>query len=590
MLDNRDIESHAADEVKKFFRFKGFIKPYIDENDKTPLWDGNLFVYSDKESKANEYFKYKIPVQVKGKWLKKGCLPEMISHAISKKELQKYRGDGGVLFFKVVFNQSQSQIYFRFLNKAIIDMYLRQTNRKSHSVCLIPLSEDIQKFIFDADAFHLQQIHSTISPEELQGKSFNIVCDAVNEERIPVFIARHARHLLVRIDNTNTDLYLEMGEGHLNSYEEINLSTSVNEQEFFSVAELIHGEDDTHILNIGECLTININRQEKGDVVLSLNISLEKVGSFKKLLHELRFLNALADEKKLTLGSTTYPVHINNDDEAVKYWRRSLSFWEKVETLLGMLNVYDELDIKSMTDNDYKNLNKLIRAILYNDELVTSVKRNHVTLTKIANLSIYHLVVITSGKKCRLRTLQDSIKAVAEFHNGERYFVPVYSKLFREEILPSNIDFKNFPEEYGNFIDYNPCIYETANWDVLVLLNHYDKNKSPVILEMAEKLLKWIINNAPESDNDDIYYMNELQIKKRKGYEITSSDKQRLYLIAAGNSVKQIKWGAYVLLGDFDMAKEIWHDMSERERNDSSHYPITGIIPTGILESFKNSN
>ena len=122
MLDNRDIESHAADEVKKFFRFKGFIKPYIDENDKTPLWDGNLFVYSDKESKANEYFKYKIPVQVKGKWLKKGCLPEIISHAISKKELQKYRGDGGVLFFKVVFNQSQSQIYFRFLNKAIIDM------------------------------------------------------------------------------------------------------------------------------------------------------------------------------------------------------------------------------------------------------------------------------------------------------------------------------------------------------------------------------------------------------------------------------------------------------------------------------------
>lgn len=38
------------------------------------------------------------------------------------------------------------------------------------------------------------------------------------------------------------------------------------------------------------------------------------------------------------------------------------------------------------------------------------------------------------------------------------------------------------------------------------------------------------------------------------------------------------------------MAKEIWHEMSEEERDDSSYYPITLIITTNILEALKNNN
>lgn len=44
-MDNNLVEGNAVDYVKIALRSTGIIDPYIQQRDKTPSWDGDLFVY-----------------------------------------------------------------------------------------------------------------------------------------------------------------------------------------------------------------------------------------------------------------------------------------------------------------------------------------------------------------------------------------------------------------------------------------------------------------------------------------------------------------------------------------------------------------
>ena len=46
--------------VEEYFCTNGYVRPYINENDKMPIWDGNLFVYRDKEKLVNDNFLYPV--------------------------------------------------------------------------------------------------------------------------------------------------------------------------------------------------------------------------------------------------------------------------------------------------------------------------------------------------------------------------------------------------------------------------------------------------------------------------------------------------------------------------------------------------
>ncbi len=67
--DNTSIERLAKSEVEAFFAYTGYVRPYISENDKTPTWDGNLFVYSQKGEWVKETLGSKVLHHLKGKEL-----------------------------------------------------------------------------------------------------------------------------------------------------------------------------------------------------------------------------------------------------------------------------------------------------------------------------------------------------------------------------------------------------------------------------------------------------------------------------------------------------------------------------------------
>lgn len=69
-MTTTDIEKIATNKIEEeILKNSDCLSPYINSNDKTPLWDGNIFVYSGG-NKTNDLYEGKIDVQIKGRNVK----------------------------------------------------------------------------------------------------------------------------------------------------------------------------------------------------------------------------------------------------------------------------------------------------------------------------------------------------------------------------------------------------------------------------------------------------------------------------------------------------------------------------------------
>lgn len=59
-MTNDDIEEIATNIIREqILRNNDCLRPFINDNDKTPLWDGNIYIYNNT-NKTNEAFEGKM--------------------------------------------------------------------------------------------------------------------------------------------------------------------------------------------------------------------------------------------------------------------------------------------------------------------------------------------------------------------------------------------------------------------------------------------------------------------------------------------------------------------------------------------------
>ena len=52
-MDKITIETEATSAFNTLIRRNPYLSPYVDENDKTPIWDGSIYVYSKDKFTGN---------------------------------------------------------------------------------------------------------------------------------------------------------------------------------------------------------------------------------------------------------------------------------------------------------------------------------------------------------------------------------------------------------------------------------------------------------------------------------------------------------------------------------------------------------
>ena len=105
------MEKIATASVKTSISITDELSPFINEGDKEPSWDGNIYIYANKD-KRKESIK-KVPVQVKGKQSDDFSL-DTIKYPVTVVDLENYLIDGGVVFFVVYISKDgrDTKIYY----------------------------------------------------------------------------------------------------------------------------------------------------------------------------------------------------------------------------------------------------------------------------------------------------------------------------------------------------------------------------------------------------------------------------------------------------------------------------------------------
>lgn len=68
-----DIEKLATSAVTGYISKTDYLSPFINEGDKEPSWDGNIYVFNNS-SRSKCYLMGKVAVQVKGTYVGKPVL------------------------------------------------------------------------------------------------------------------------------------------------------------------------------------------------------------------------------------------------------------------------------------------------------------------------------------------------------------------------------------------------------------------------------------------------------------------------------------------------------------------------------------
>lgn len=116
-MDKSKIEREAVFSVSSYINRCPGLVPYINYNDKTPMWDGNIFIYNDDNINNNNFYGI-VDVQIKGT-NKPSTNKGKPKFNINKSILNAYLKECGVLFFYVIVDDNDynaNKIYYKFLD------------------------------------------------------------------------------------------------------------------------------------------------------------------------------------------------------------------------------------------------------------------------------------------------------------------------------------------------------------------------------------------------------------------------------------------------------------------------------------------
>lgn len=172
-MNTVNIEKIACNAVGKYLTDCRSLVPYIEENDKTPIWDGNVFIYHSEDI-CNNNLIGRYPLQVKGTEVNSFSDSTFFSVRVS--DLRKFYQEGGCVFFVVqeMWNAAQeeflTQIFYNILDRSKISSLLEDcetVDSKTIFLHRVPLSKKLFVEEINTALINKNQVNNSIRVAEL---------------------------------------------------------------------------------------------------------------------------------------------------------------------------------------------------------------------------------------------------------------------------------------------------------------------------------------------------------------------------------------------------------------------------------------
>ncbi len=587
-----DVEIIATASIEKLISRNSYLKPVINNNDRIPVWDGEVMVYGTKDSnKKKENLIGRVPVQVKGHRVEDINNPNLqaIKFRVEKEDMKKYLTDGGVIYFVVYIDEKTEEIFYSSLLPLDLERLIKKHNEhktfeiefKSLPNGEIELADIFLNFVSDR-----KKQQGTLIPEILYAYDIEKFGNEIQKFKISYSTVEPKGSNPFK-ELTTRDLYLyakPKGLGNPIPFEKVSnaiisiqneFKISVGEKTYYKNAYVQWEKGQSRIV-CGKSVKINIvNISNCG--IGALNINTKFKGTLNEQLNDLYFIEALIKSEKLIIDGHSIPYGNFEFDNKEHLFNR-ISDLELLKQRLGYYGVKTDFDLGAITEDNAFKISFLM------DEK-PSMKRYKINLTKtnilrleIANISIL-LFVEENIKKGYYKIksyfeytwrVKYCLRETAEYVQMSQFLI-----LDKKGLLVDNINSRKIIEDIKRNHSGNKNIVYVNDF-LLGAIKAYDEH-SPQQIEiryLIDNLSRWLYNESEE----DYAFLNLAQVKYRLG-TLDKDDINRITEI--GNLNKDnigIQVGVAILLKKNGEAKALIEDMDSEFKNLFISYPVYSLL------------
>lgn len=560
---------------------------YINEGDKEPIWDGYILVY-DAENRKNENLKGKIPVQVKGRMVKK-IKKEYERFVVNLIDLRNYLKEGGTIFFLVTINSIyEKKIYYYNLLPFEIQGLIKKMKNNEITISLkefpiiakefecvfINYLEDKEKqknidVVFDLkniNNFNIKNLHIAYNVPEADFLKYNISEFCKKNDIFLYYQENNVYYTIGKIIEAIFDDEMIVRE-----------EVIINKVKFYDSFKLINEKNKTTFY-IGAGTSIELVKSSD----IKPKIEFVYKGTLNERILDTTFLIELLKHQLFYLGKFEFPVKLSDNfvNEKIIEFNEILTKYLEVKKFLNENNVYKDLSFKELSNDEINYIFGFVERFFKKEVKLFDDKEDiRYFIPKFGNIKILFICLKNEKGLYEIKNFfKNDFQLIAEINKG---FIEYSHMLLlkKEDILTyDNIDY-NFIFENIISKAKNERYFELVNLFILELLLAYDeKNGSDKdLLILCKKLVQWLIDNNEWSKFDHVFEINFIQILKRKN---SLDDDKRLTLnqIVINNPKNyQVLIACYILLDETSSANYYFHKLSKTDQEKFKAYPIYNL-------------
>ena len=587
-LSKKAKETLSVDAVRDSIMMTDHLDQFIPDNDKEPFWDGAVYIYENKDH-TKENFRGRMPVQVKGTENEDFSKDE-ISFPISTTDLRGYLADGGAIYFVVYIGSTglRRKIYYIELTPIRIRIILEEAKKQgTKNVKLKAFPDDNNKkstiFLNCLQNCKKQSSFSEahlFSLEELQEQGLleNITIPLAGvgiKNDLQTALVSNDVYIYANIKGSAIPQPLKILPKDMQTHEEVNALVTIDGKVFYKKLRIVKNSENIKYV-FGSSLTLTANQESTG-----IKISYKNSDDVRAISTDLDFMLTYIDKGYFEINGQKCPFEYENTDYSkfnIEEQRNILAFAKKAVAVLDVLGCKKKLSMKSLGDEDCRNLYRLYDALIENKP-VKGLKEDLpcVCVMKVGNLNFVIVLHHIEGEQGTYN-IEDffGAKLVATYqgHNEERLPMSQYAILKSEDFLRAdNLKCELFLPSFKD-IERHEETFDRANWFLLDLLLAYDKSENQSILNSAYEFAEWILTDSGDSMPLNIKTLNMLQVVKRMR-AFTEEETKTLYQIASDKDVTNaVAVGAYLLLEQQIPAEMFFSKMETTEQQEFMKYPI----------------
>lgn len=596
-MDTKTIETLSISAVRDSIAVCPYLEQFIDDNDKTPAYDGFVNVYNDARN-AKKSYSGCVKVQVKGTGEEDHSYPR-IKHLVSIEDLNVYLKDGGVMYFVVYINPNTAakKIYYLSMTPLRIREILRKkkkTNQKKITVEFLsfPYGADEKATVFMNCLDHCkkQANYSQIklpTLEELKEKGclerIEIPLSGVGVQEAPqrAFL-NNDTYVYAYVTGNPMPLPLDIIM-HDKTVQHVETGTiSVNGKAYYD-SYMIVETAETVTVRIGQGLTMALT---EGGTTSKIDYKVpDTLRAYVKDQHFM--LDALEhggfEIRGAGFGFNDETKDCSNYD--IEQQKRRLKYYSDVLKAFEILHCVDDLDITKLNQEDHRMLRILIDAIVYRKP----IGGLPADLKPISRLSVSDLKFALSLKKNEHGEyiIEDMHEGRVQFSvmdkEGKHLPIPLCAAMRAEDFVElSNLRFEEYLPDFKQYGE-ETYIAEIGNNTLLNLIDAHDRaegKRKQILFETAIGFADWLLTVPEESLSQNIRVLNKLQLVKRSR-DLNEEERNQLYDIIDDRESKEMDIvGAYLLLGEQVQAHRHYQKLPVEEKEVFTRYPIGYFLNT----------